>query len=364
MRAVDLAKLVKVTRRRGAWYDGLCPHHDDRAASLSFTDGARRVVVKCRAGCSDEQVMGALGRSVRDLFFEQKGRAPDTASRLTLGAFAAAKGLPPDFLEACGVVETDRGLRIAYHQADGTLAPRQRLRWAIRAKDGSAWTPRTGPSPIPYGRDRLDAARERGELLLVEGETDALSAWLHNLPCLGIPGADMAKVLEAEDVRGIDVIYVLKEPDQGGPTFIAGIAARLAALGWRGRLYSVVLPVKDLNELHLAAGADFARQLQEAKDGATLVPSAPPEESRGASTARVAVIVRASSLEPQAVDWLWGGRLARGALSTLVGLPDQGKSLTFCDLAARISGRADAASARAAGLPGAAAAGTDLNRGG
>jgi hypothetical protein len=52
---------------------------------------------------------------------------------------------------------------------------------------------------------------------------------------------------------------------------------------------------------------------------------------------RAAVVVEASTISPEVLTWLWPGRLAVGALTNLVGLPDQGKSLIFTDLAARIS---------------------------
>jgi putative DNA primase/helicase len=52
------------------------------------------------------------------------------------------------------------------------------------------------------------------------------------------------------------------------------------------------------------------------------------------ATGRHAMIVAATSVEPEAVTWLNPGRLAVGALTMAVGLPDQGKSLIACDLTA------------------------------
>jgi hypothetical protein len=49
--------------------------------------------------------------------------------------------------------------------------------------------------------------------------------------------------------------YIVKEPDRGGETFVAGLAARLAALDWCGQAFVVTLPVKDLNDLHRHVGA-------------------------------------------------------------------------------------------------------------
>jgi hypothetical protein len=52
---------------------------------------------------------------------------------------------------------------------------------------------------------------------------------------------------------------------------------------------------------------------------------------------RAAVIVEASTIAPDVLTWLWPGRLAVGALTNLVGLPDQGKSLLFADLGGRLT---------------------------
>jgi hypothetical protein len=52
---------------------------------------------------------------------------------------------------------------------------------------------------------------------------------------------------------------------------------------------------------------------------------------------RAAVIVKASTVTPESVDWIWPGRIARGALANVVGLPDQGKSLMFSDITSRLT---------------------------
>jgi hypothetical protein len=52
-------------------------------------------------------------------------------------------------------------------------------------------------------------------------------------------------------------------------------------------------------------------------------------------------LVRASTVQRRAVEWLWLGHLARGELEILTGVPDIGKSQIHCDLIARLTtGRA------------------------
>ena len=64
-----------------------------------------------------------------------------------------------------------------------------------------------------YGLNRIAEAREAGYVLLVEGESDAQTAWLHGFPALGLPGA--ASWNEERDAGVLDDIprvYVLVEP--------------------------------------------------------------------------------------------------------------------------------------------------------
>jgi hypothetical protein len=50
-------------------YIACCPGHDDRNASLSVGTGADgRALVYCHAGCTDREIVAALGLSMADLF--------------------------------------------------------------------------------------------------------------------------------------------------------------------------------------------------------------------------------------------------------------------------------------------------------
>jgi len=56
-------------RRNGKGWIAKCPAHDDRTPSLSIDEGADgRALIKCHAGCSTDDVIGALGLTRRDLF--------------------------------------------------------------------------------------------------------------------------------------------------------------------------------------------------------------------------------------------------------------------------------------------------------
>lgn len=52
------------------------------------------------------------------------------------------------------------------------------------------------------------------------------------------------------------------------------------------------------------------------------------------------ITCRVSDIEPQPIDWLWEGRLARGKLTLIAGDPGLGKSQIGIDLHARLSSTA------------------------
>lgn len=82
--------------------------------------------------------------------------------------------------------------------------------------------PRDRKKPTLYGLDRLGA----GPVLLVEGESDCWAAWAHGLNAIGVQGANNWKAEFAEALAGREV-YVWKEPDKGGQTFVANMVADL-----------------------------------------------------------------------------------------------------------------------------------------
>jgi hypothetical protein len=262
---------LRGVQRTGDGWTAFCPAHEDRAKrSLSVNSGTDgRTLLHCFVGCAVEAICAAVNMTLADLAPPVGPGGPaGRRSLLTLEAFARAKGLPLEFLRQQGVREDGASLIITYRLRDGSLAARQRRRSALLAREGSSWDGPRGEALVAYGLWTLDAAIEKGELLVVEGESDWLTATYHHVPALGLPGADMVKTLTADVIRGIERVYVLQEPDRGGDTFVRRIAARLTELSWTGQAFAMRLPEKDLNALHLAAGERFADILLEAKAAA------------------------------------------------------------------------------------------------
>lgn len=279
-----ITSLLAGCRRSGSGWSARCPAHDDFSASLSLredTDG--KVLLHCFAGCSVDRIAEALGLATRDLFPDAIRRSPKAPRRrICLKELAEAKAIPLEFLCSLGLRDVERGVLIPYSGLAGDPVPRQRLRTALRAGDGSRWMPGDG-LVVPYGLDRLADARSAGYLVLVEGESDCWTCWYHGFPALGLPGASMAKALQACHLEEISRLHLLHEPDGGGDAFVAGVLSRLGELGWVGAVLDVRLDgVKDPNALHRQAPSDFAGAFRAALDRGA--PVALPREAAAAGS--------------------------------------------------------------------------------
>ena len=53
----------------GSWWRGLCPAHNDKRPSLYFFESNKtgRIVVRCRTGCTEENILSALNLKKEDL---------------------------------------------------------------------------------------------------------------------------------------------------------------------------------------------------------------------------------------------------------------------------------------------------------
>ena len=84
MQASEFAALLGAKRvGRGKWV-ARCPAHGDKRPSLSISEGRKHpVVFKCMSqGCTQDEVLRALGLTWRDLLGERPQVAPEARGRL------------------------------------------------------------------------------------------------------------------------------------------------------------------------------------------------------------------------------------------------------------------------------------------
>lgn len=236
----------------------VCPFCGHKTFSIKRDD----TVGKCFRSECQKSIKPGRGRGHTSVRFRASVQA---SGGCTLEQYAQAKRLPLKFLKELGLKQISYMSRpvvwIPYYGADGSeVAVRFRLA-LYKSKNGDdrfRW--KQGAKPCLYGLWRLPLARKAGFIVVVEGESDAQTLWFHNVPCIGIPGANSWRKEWASYFDGIEKICVTVEPDAGGEA----VRKWLAASQLRERAY--LLPMgdyKDPSGLHLANPAGFVEALQQ-----------------------------------------------------------------------------------------------------
>jgi DNA-binding Lrp family transcriptional regulator len=276
-----------------------CPyrdHHDDHP-SWRWDGCKRRAFCTCGARDVLGVLMGVegiefaaakiraaelLGRS--DLIRERRGRKrrgeagdipPEhpcngaTPTGCRLRDYAEAKRLPLSFLQANGLREiTYQGvpaISIPYFSHDG-VEPAMRFRVALDGPDRFRWRKGSQSQLRLYGLNRLPEAHNAGYLVLVEGESDCQTLWLHGFPALGLPGAgNWNEQRDAPLLAEIPIIYIIIEPDRGGDALMKWL--RCWSIAQRARLVRTK-DAKDPSALYLADPDGFTVAFQRALDDA------------------------------------------------------------------------------------------------
>lgn len=158
------------------------------------------------------------------------------------------------------------------------------------------------------------------------------SGWLHDLPVLGVPGANSWQPEWEDQFADANPILVVVEPGDPGQHRLDAVG-QTSALS--GRVFAVRLDgVKDLCELHQGQPADFEAAWQEAIDGAEPYVDVVARRDSEAPGGRKPVTVRVADIMPEPVTWLWEPYVPLGKLTLLDGDARLGKSWMTLALAA------------------------------
>jgi hypothetical protein len=293
----DVLDRLQIASRNGEKAMCFCPAHDDRNnPSLSLKVENGKLLLHCFAGCRPEDIVSEMGLEMKDLFTQggggssipsnmparlhargekvheqaENGRASLDAHSghgCTLEEYSREKELPEAFLQGLGLRDmsyVDKpAVRIPYPDEAGQEVA-VRFRVSLDGAEKFRW--RSGDKPTPYGLRLLKEARKAGFVVLVEGESDCHTLWYHEIPALGIPGASNWRDGWAAHLDGVEKIYAVIEPDQGGQTLREKLEACEAI---RERLHLVVLgEYKDPSALHLADSETFRGRFEVALEDA------------------------------------------------------------------------------------------------
>jgi len=226
------------------------------------------------ASYANEQAFIALKKPIVKPVLNTKIKTTTDAGRilpLSLAEFAESKKLPPDFLEKNFRVYEDKGrLIMPYFDAE-----MQQVRLRIRATevtpDGARrkwvrWSSGNGKEIIPYGIWLLPK-NDFENLFMVEGETDTWTLHYHGFTAIGFPGASsVASTIgrTSYNWNRAKRILVVREPDEGGTTFVRLAEKALRERGYWGEIVAISLNDKDPSDLHVRCvehGLSFEREM-------------------------------------------------------------------------------------------------------
>ena len=182
-----------------------CPAHDDQTASLSVSSGNDgRILLKCHAGCSAQQIVGAMGLTMRDLYLEQQ---PPSSGKRLVATYRYPSGAE----------------KLRYQQPDG----KKTFSWRHPDGKGGWIYNRRG---VPH--ELYVAGELSGAVYVVEGEKDADT--LHGIGCDAVSGADGAgpgkwRKEYTEQLRGLCVVVLMDNDDVGRAFAIETCAALYGA---------------------------------------------------------------------------------------------------------------------------------------
>jgi len=192
----------------------------------------------------------------------QKGLTPPLltpVNGVNLDTLAKAKSIPADYLKGLGVSDFkyngQPAVKIPYYGEDG-IEIAIRFRLTMTGDNRFKW--RKGDHhALPYGLNRLDMIRKAGWVLIVEGESDCWTCWLHGIPAIGAPGKGIWPVSWGEYLKGLEV-FIWQEPE--ATDFVLRVLKSAPDL----RFIRAPDGIKDVSEAHIQ-GLDIPSWLEDLK---------------------------------------------------------------------------------------------------
>lgn len=245
-------------RPSGAGYAARCPAHEDRNPSLSLGAGQDgRALVKCHAGCSLQDVLGALGLHQRDLFARGRGPAGGElwpTAEAAVQELARRHGSAPmrwDYRDLAGEL---LGSVLRWDRPEGGKA----VLPLSRCADG--WRMAAMASPRPLYRLAELAGGER-PVIICEGEKAADAAVSLGYPATTSPGGAQAAAKADWSILAGREVVIVPDNDAAGRAYAEQVVARLAALQPQPSIRVVeppgLPPAGDIVEFIQARGGDL-----------------------------------------------------------------------------------------------------------
>lgn len=314
LKAIDIALKLGGHQSGDGWI-AHCPLHDDEHPSLSIDEmETGKVLLHCHAGCDQDEVYAHVARLVGFSLGDDKVASGDNVSAAVhrhqeqrrpqdqdlnrsglpasgvnepelpcrLENYARIKKLDLEFLRRVGLSDArylpEPAVRIAYRDRDGNEVA-TKFRTRLAGDNRFRW--KTGSKPCLYGLDRLEQGRQVGYAVIVEGESDCHTLWMHEIPAVGVPGAsNWDERRDAHQFERIAKIYVVIEPDAGGSAVLNWVMR--SSIRDRAWLIALAAEWKDVSALYLSDPAGFPERWAEQMANAVSAADFAQDEARHA----------------------------------------------------------------------------------
>jgi Protein of unknown function (DUF3987) len=299
---------VRGSAERGL--DAQCSAHEDRVSSLSIREGDDgRALIHCHAGCSVEQILGALNLELRDLFaadvepsavtmprVERRATRPRLASAEQIADWQHAllahdgvirrlrelRGWTRDAIESLGLGYDGERIVFPVLDASGGLVGVARYLPGERSNGARKMLADAGSARELWpGPESLDG---KGRMWIVEGEPDAVSLTSIGCVATAVPGAASWRREWAARFADRDVI-VCTDCDKPGRELAGSIADDLDGIA------------RSLRVL------DLERSRTDGYDVGDLVREAVVDGPEGVGSLRQLLNRMADDTEPCGLDW-------------------------------------------------------------
>lgn len=328
MKAREFGTHIKATRKAGQEFTGKCPSHDDQRASLSWRDGDKGVVVTCFAGCTIDDITGALGLKPAALFATNGRLPPISSARKAIAHY--------DYYDEAGALL----YQVVRYEPKG---------FSQRRPDGAGgWRGNLdGVRRVLY---RLPGLQGCLEVYVVEGERDADR--LVNLKFAATTNAGGAAAWKQENTEqlvraGIQRVIILPDNDPPGEAHGRKVAESCLKAGLQVKVISLPgLPSKGDVSDWLEAG-HTVDELVALAVGTSPFSAPPPPPPHGVISFAEAMRAAISSQEGEPPEFistpfpglntLLCGGMVPGELYYLAAKGGEGKSAMSLELARAVS---------------------------
>ncbi len=325
-----LSKLEGVKGRDGK-YMACCPCHRDSTPSLSVGMGKDgKIVLKCFAGCSTEDIVWSMNLQMKDLFADV---APATAFPVyeepqRRQAATEKPNKEAEYLYAGGQLK-----KIKYRRSDGS----KYCTWLHKEADGNWVKGRNNIAPGLYCCHQLDNTES---LFIVEGEKDVENMAKAGMVAVSLPDGSQSKWEAAyEKILSGKKIAILPDNDAPGMKYaqmcaekLYGVAAELWVLDLK-RAWPEVPEKGDVSDLIDRYGADVAIQkvVQLLQSTQQWEPPAAEEDPF------LSLFKPLAEFEEEEATWLIPGWVPEGQITLIAADGGVGKTTLWSNIIAALS---------------------------